>query len=105
MRISDWEFRRVLFRSPFRGEDSEACSGRARASSLKSAPLPKPVCAELVEALPFFRSEERRVGKECVRTCRSRWSPYHEKKKTIEIGVRTSELNQNKDKYTLLHRR
>src|SRR3546814_13373132 len=23
------------------------------------------------------RSEERRVGKECVRTCRSRWSPYH----------------------------
>src|SRR3546814_7013316 len=27
----------------------------------------------------FFsdRSEERRVGKECVSTCRSRWSPYH----------------------------
>src|SRR3546814_5208249 len=24
-----------------------------------------------------FRSEERRVGKECVSTCRSRWSPYH----------------------------
>src|SRR3546814_18686199 len=23
------------------------------------------------------RSEERRVGKECVRTCRSRWSPFH----------------------------
>src|SRR3546814_3880378 len=23
------------------------------------------------------RAEERRVGKECVRTCRSRWSPYH----------------------------
>src|SRR3546814_13221267 len=23
-----------------------------------------------------IRSEERRVGKECVRTCRSRWSPY-----------------------------
>src|SRR3546814_16199915 len=28
------------------------------------------------------RSEERRVGKECVSKCRSRWSPYHEKKKT-----------------------
>src|SRR3546814_15401311 len=27
------------------------------------------------------RSEERRVGKECVSTCRSRWSPYHLKKK------------------------
>src|SRR3546814_14745826 len=26
------------------------------------------------------RSEERRVGQECVSTCRSRWSPYHYKK-------------------------
>ena len=25
----------------------------------------------------FGRSEERRVGKECLRLCRSRWSPYH----------------------------
>ena len=25
----------------------------------------------------YERSEERRVGKECVTTCRSRWSPYH----------------------------
>src|SRR3546814_2067921 len=25
----------------------------------------------------FYRSEERRVGKECVSKCRSRWSPYH----------------------------
>src|SRR3546814_16591882 len=31
------------------------------------------------------RSEERRVGKECVRTCRSRWSQEHLKKKTIKI--------------------
>src|SRR3546814_11321334 len=30
-----------------------------------------------------YRSEERRVGKECVSTCRSRWSPYHYKKKNI----------------------
>src|SRR3546814_14551169 len=34
---------------------------------------------------PYFtiptRSEERRVGTECVSTCRSRWSPYHYKKK------------------------
>src|SRR3546814_13205433 len=29
----------------------------------------------------ILRSEERRVGKECVRPCRSRWSPYHYKKK------------------------
>src|SRR3546814_21176278 len=30
---------------------------------------------------PTLRSEERRVGKEWVSTCRSRWSPYHERKK------------------------
>src|SRR3546814_17507985 len=29
---------------------------------------------------PETRSEERRVGKECVSTCRSRWSPDHKKK-------------------------
>src|SRR3546814_2894859 len=29
------------------------------------------------ERLNEPRSEERRVGKECVSTCRSRWSPYH----------------------------
>src|SRR3546814_19673357 len=32
--------------------------------------------AEL-EELGVRRTEERRVGKECVRTCWSRWSPYH----------------------------
>src|SRR3546814_19137471 len=31
------------------------------------------------------RSEERRVGKECVSTCRSRWSPSHSKKNTISL--------------------
>src|SRR3546814_13172642 len=31
------------------------------------------------------RSEERRVGKECVSTCRYRWSPYHKKKKHTKI--------------------
>src|SRR3546814_16469015 len=30
-----------------------------------------------VEPNPAHRSAERRVGKECVSTCRSRWSPYH----------------------------
>src|SRR3546814_17795850 len=32
--------------------------------------------AIVLGALLFVRSEERRVGKECVSTCRSRWSPY-----------------------------
>src|SRR3546814_12540175 len=31
----------------------------------------------IVPELQKARSEERRVGKECVSTCRSRWSPYH----------------------------
>src|SRR3546814_20044866 len=35
----------------------------------------------------YRRSEERRVGKECVSTCRSRWSPYH--------STKTNTLNNN----------
>src|SRR3546814_13781700 len=44
-------------------------SARCRSNGI-SAPSPSP---------PSFssRSEERRVGKECVSTCRSRWSTYH----------------------------
>src|SRR3546814_4214320 len=33
--------------------------------------------ARLADRTMIERSEERRVGKECVSTCRSRWSPYH----------------------------
>src|SRR3546814_2197808 len=33
--------------------------------------------ADAIRISPAGRSEERRVGKECVSTCRSRWSPYH----------------------------
>src|SRR3546814_12507897 len=36
------------------------------------------------------RSEERRVGKECVSTCRSRWSPYHSKNNKSNINYLTS---------------
>src|SRR3546814_12032655 len=35
------------------------------------------VSADYVIPVGFGRSEERRVGKECVSTCRYRWSPYH----------------------------
>src|SRR3546814_19587750 len=34
-----------------------------------------------------LRSAERRVGKACVSTCRSRWSPYHYKKKNIKCRL------------------
>src|SRR3546814_20843620 len=36
---------------------------------------------DVVPAGEEQRSEERRVGKECVSTCSSRWSPYHSKNK------------------------
>src|SRR3546814_12616856 len=44
------------------------------------------------------RSEERRVGKECVNTCRSRWSPYHYKKKNHKQHI-TKLHYEKKDKY------
>src|SRR3546814_13342529 len=40
------------------------------------------------------RSEERRVGKECVSTCRSRWSPYHKKKNTTNNRGRNTNIQQ-----------
>src|SRR3546814_18905290 len=36
-----------------------------------------PVAHSYINTYHQDRSEERRVGKECVSTCRSRWSPYH----------------------------
>src|SRR3546814_11301099 len=38
---------------------------------------PQPVPPMPDAPTPGYRSEERRVGKECVSTCRSWWSPYH----------------------------
>src|SRR3546814_17119716 len=42
-----------------------------------AGPPPMSVPEPLIAGLLSFRSEERRVGKKCVSTCRSRWSPYH----------------------------
>src|SRR3546814_377876 len=51
-------------------------------TSLSQALLPVPLQGRQDEVdQPPPRSEERRVGKECVSTCRSRWSPGHKKKK------------------------
>src|SRR3546814_20223079 len=46
------------------------------AQQLLEQSLGKERAAEIMERLNA-RSEERRVGKECVSTCRYRWSPYH----------------------------
>src|SRR3546814_4964410 len=73
MRISDWS--------------SDVCSSDLPASDPGTAHARvwwatgwSPVrCRAGVDppAIRAARSEERRVGKECVSTCRSRWSPYH----------------------------
>ena len=40
--------------------------------------VPESITVKLFcNAILYKRSEERRVGKECVQPCRSRWSPYH----------------------------
>src|SRR3546814_2065356 len=67
MRISDWS--------------SDVCSSdlpRLRGALSITSFITKKVrvCRTAGSAISL-RSEERRVGKECVSTCRSRWSPYH----------------------------
>src|SRR3546814_16389037 len=49
-------------------------------------PLSDAALAVLAKAAAFrMEMEERRVGKECVSTCRSRWSPSHEKKNKLKL--------------------
>ena len=45
--------------------------------TIYGAPAMPSVTIAVAAAQGKLRSEERRVGKECVSTCRSRWSPYH----------------------------
>src|SRR3546814_2965480 len=75
MRISDWS--------------SDVCSSDLRAGArARVRVVADPQLSRNVHELEVIgdcgrvqcrveRSEERRVGKECVSTCRSRWSPYH----------------------------
>src|SRR3546814_13876429 len=52
----------------------------------------------LDQLMAFTRSEERRVGKECVSTCRSRWSPYHYKKNNT-----LTKTAQNNNSYAITY--
>src|SRR3546814_8185661 len=66
MRISDWS--------------SDVCSSDLNGDKVpeQRARLWQLWCGQTShESQTPRRSEERRVGKECVSTCRSRWSPYH----------------------------
>src|SRR3546814_14183323 len=82
----------TLFRAPFHCPLMQAAAD-AMAEALDATPPVAPLVPLVanVTASPVSdavtirdllvqqvtRSEERRVGKECVSTCRSRWSPYH----------------------------
>src|SRR3546814_16915977 len=49
----------------------------AESDMITAERLQSGVCIERLVVGVAIRSEERSVGKECVSTCRSRWSPYH----------------------------
>src|SRR3546814_13780666 len=99
MRISDWS--------------SDVCSSDLNAANGSPPSIPKSTypatelfrtCASLLTTplgyqfaldptklnAPRLRSEERRVGNECVSTCRSRWSQNH-LKKTYNIYIQTTQ--------------
>src|SRR3546814_9247461 len=63
MRISDWS--------------SDVCSSDLNWSNKPISFSVWDFAGQEVYYSTHQRSEERRVGKECVSTCRSRWSPYH----------------------------
>src|SRR3546814_6547654 len=84
MRISDWSSDVCSSDLPkaLQGYESAVnhwiipTLGRKRVGTLKPSDV-RAVTRAVFDAGRATRSEERRVGKECVSTCRSRWSPYH----------------------------
>src|SRR3546814_20796732 len=61
----------------FCGTISEEAADAAAGSTISVSTLNDWLGARERGERDFVRSEERRVGKECVSTCRSRWSPDH----------------------------
>src|SRR3546814_5448754 len=90
MRISDWSSD-VCSSDLFHEDGGDADGDRGArqnghefALAAAGGPLPARLLHRMcgvehdgTTCLPKDRSEERRVGKECVSTCRSRWSQYH----------------------------
>src|SRR3546814_17247732 len=56
---------------------SHSASSAKIAAVTSSALLSASTTRQRPDSASAIRSAERRVGKECVSTCRSRWSPYH----------------------------
>ena len=74
-RTHDFGYRvsREALREAVQGEPAFQVGGQYSAEVARAALQQAGVSLDAFE----YRSEERRVGKECVRLCRSRWSPYH----------------------------
>src|SRR3546814_17564533 len=90
MRISDWSSDVCSSDLPPQAAGKRRLSHERRRRTLRDLRLRRP---RLVDGRRLRqrgrggragRSEERRVGKECVSTCRSRWSPNHEKKRQVK---------------------
>src|SRR3546814_13995243 len=60
----------------------------AREADFRFALVHTNEAAESIGLYAGERSEARRVGNECVSTCRSRWSPYHSKKNNLHTKIR-----------------
>src|SRR3546814_2347653 len=77
VRISDWSSDVCSSDLLLPGETPHIENALKPGELITSVTLPKPLGGTHVyRKVRDRRSEERRVGKECVSTCRSRWSPY-----------------------------
>src|SRR3546814_11597239 len=84
------------------GTEPRRSSDTSRRRDVRRPPAASAGYACGVARLCGCRSEERRVGKECVSTCRSRWSPYHYKKnKKTTTKVQKKIKNQPIDNNTI----
>src|SRR3546814_17153920 len=106
MRISDWSS--DVCSSDLTGDRPSPWYSRNRclhpelslAAPYVFAPVGVSAGESITRGFPKYkgnaRSEERRVGKECVSTCRSRWSPVHKKNnndETRELTQRNNSVN------------
>src|SRR3546814_16229332 len=107
MRISDWSSdvcsSDLVHESQSLIVEMQACRSRPFAAHL--APLLREAFgvdgpAWSADSLYRARSEERRVGKECVSTCRSRWSPEHKKKNKSSTTRHLNKSSSRHNTYT-----
>src|SRR3546814_1870117 len=81
MRISDWSSDVCSSDLCVKSSSSSAIATSASPAASRSGSIVVSAGSAILPAHAAKpRSEERRVGQECVSSCRSRWSPYHEKK-------------------------